>query len=120
MSAPQLGPDIGADGEIWIEEQQQTETPPEVSAPCETDFPYTLTDKLRMAFHNHLLRCDAIPSADTDRALGLIDKLIEMAGTVELLLNCAAEFENDKVCCTEYFQAADDRMDEIKKAVTPC
>ena len=110
---PDYGPDLCADSEIWIDHQ-----PPSLS-----DIPITLSDRLRVKFNFNSFRDkmdfmhDDNYFLDAGRVLPLIEALIQVAGTVEQLLNCVAEFTEDAAACAEHFQAADDKIDALKKEV---
>lgn len=54
---------------------------------------------------------------DAGTVLPIIEKLIAVAAVAEQLLHCACGFTHDIQCCSEYFQAADDKMHELKQEV---
>lgn len=95
---------------------------PDPQPPEGTYFP-SLAEKIHARIHASRY---TLPGAADDHYLldaatvmPIIERLIAIAATAEQLLNCAAEFSKDIVCCSEYFQAADDKIDDLKKVVGP-
>lgn len=73
--------------------------------------------RMRMALYRIPNQADDHYLLDAAAVMPIIERLIQIAMTVDQLLNCAAEFTKDITCCAEYFQAADDKMHDLKKEV---
>lgn len=108
---------------IEIDDQWDDVADPDPQPPTPGTFLPTLSERIHARIQTARY---TLPGAADDHYLldaasvmPIIERLIAIAATAEQLLNCAAEFSKDIVCCSEYFQAADDKIDDLKKVVGP-
>jgi hypothetical protein len=82
-----------------------------------------LTDKLRATFEYRQGQdsrdgdVDDNYYLDAGRVLPTIEAVIALVGTAEQLIKCAAEFTHDMPCCSEFFQAVDEKFHDLEKVV---